>query len=93
MEPPDSLARFMLRAAAGGDAARELLGDTKVPPGDRYFAAMFLADSGAPCDYPRLADLLCESHGDLRVGGAYALLKINARSMAKGATSGSEASK
>lgn len=80
MEPSESPARPMLRAAAGGNSARELLGDTKAAAGDRYFAAMFLADSGAMSDYPRLADLLRDPHSDLRVGAAYALLKINARS-------------
>ena len=92
-EPADSSARSMLRAAVGGDALRELLGDTKLPPSDRYFAATFLAESGTPRDYPRLADLLCESHRDLRVSGAYASLKIDSRSTAKVSTSGPEAIK
>ena len=92
-EPADSSARSMLRAAVGGDALREQLGDTKLPPSDRYFAATFLAESGTPRDYPRLADLLCESHRDLRVSGAYALLKIDSRSTAKVSTSGPEAIK
>jgi hypothetical protein len=65
-----------------GDERRKLLGDAKAPPGDRYFAAMFLADSGTPRDYPLLTDLLRESNGDLRVGAAYAILTINAQSTA-----------
>jgi hypothetical protein len=74
----------MLRAAAGRDTARELLGDTDAGPGDRYFAAVFLADTGAPSDYPRLTNLLRDPHSDLRVGAAHALLKINARSKTSG---------
>jgi solute:Na+ symporter, SSS family len=83
-EPPDSPSRPMLRAAAGSDTARELLGDTDAGPVDRYFAAMFLADTGVPSDYPRLTNLLRNPHSDLRVGAAYALLKINARSKTSG---------
>jgi hypothetical protein len=71
--------------AAGSDTARELLGDTDADPGDRYFATVFLADTGTPADYPRLTNLLSGPHSDLRVGAAYSLLKINARSETSGA--------
>lgn len=73
-EPADSPERPILRAAVGGEAGRELLSDAKAPPGDRYFAAMFLAESGTASDYQRLVSLLRETNGDLRVSGAYALL-------------------
>jgi HEAT repeat protein len=79
-EPRDSPSRPMLLAASGSKTARELLGDEAAAPGDRYFAAMFLADTGDPSDSPRLAGILRHHHSDLRVSAAYALLKINARS-------------
>jgi SSS family solute:Na+ symporter len=80
-EPHDSRARPMMCAAAGGNTARALLDDTKAAAGDRYFAAMFLAESGSPSDYPRLTALLDDPSSDLRVSGAYALLTIDARSL------------
>ena len=79
-EPRDSPSRPMLRAAAGSKTARELLGDETAAPGDCYFAAMFLADSGDSSDFPRLAGILRHHHSDLRVSAAYALLKIKGRS-------------
>jgi SSS family solute:Na+ symporter len=80
-EPHDSPARPMMRAATGGNRARELLDDTKAAPGDRYFAAIFLAESGSPSDYPRLTGLLDDSSSDLRVSAAFALLTIDGRSL------------
>lgn len=81
-ESLDSKARPMLRAAVS-EERRALLGDEKAPPGDRYFAAMFLADSGSPRDYPLLSGPLRASNADLRVSAAYALLTIDSRSKAR----------
>ncbi len=81
-EPDDSSERSILRAAVGGEPRRELLDDPKVSPSDRYFATVFLADFGSPSDYPRLARVLSQSNGDLRIGSAYAMLKIDSRSPA-----------
>jgi HEAT repeat protein len=78
-EPRDSPSRPMLLAAAGSKTARELLGDENAAPGDRYFAAMILADTGDPSDSPRLAEILRHPHSDLRLSAAYALLKIKTR--------------
>jgi SSS family solute:Na+ symporter len=86
-EPHESPAQPILRAAAGGDRARELLDDTKAAPGDRYFAAMFLAESGSLSDYPRLTGLLDDPSTDLRVSGAFVLLTIDARSLVSESTS------
>ena len=80
-EPHESPARPMIRAAAGGNVSRELLDDTTAAPGDRYFAAMFLAETGSPSDYPRLTGLLGDPYSDLRVSGAYALLSLDAHSL------------
>jgi hypothetical protein len=79
-EPRDSPSRPMLLAAAGSKTARGLLGDEDAAPGDRYFAAMFPAETGDPSDAPRLAGILRHPHSDFRVSAAYALLKIKARS-------------
>jgi SSS family solute:Na+ symporter len=78
-EPADSPARIMLRAAQGGDAVREMAKDTKVAPSGRYFAAMNLADNGTGGDYAILDALLNDPDSDVRVGAAYATLKIDAR--------------
>ncbi len=64
------------------DERLALLGDAEAPPGDRYFAAMFLAGSGTPHHFPVLATLLREANGDIRVAAAYALLTIDACSTA-----------
>jgi HEAT repeat protein len=79
-EPSDSPARCMLRSAVGGDALRQVIDDAGASPGGRYLAAVFLSDSGEPRDYPSLARLLEHPDGDVRVGAAYAMLKIDARS-------------
>jgi SSS family solute:Na+ symporter len=78
-EPADSPARIMLRAAQGGDAVREMAKDTKIAPSGRYFAAMNLADNGTGDDFPILDTLLNDPDSDVRVGAAYATLKIDAR--------------
>jgi HEAT repeat protein len=78
-EPANSPVRPMLLSALGGDSARELLRDTNASVGDRYFAALSLADSGSPVDYSLLQQLLTATSSDLRVGAAYAMLRIDAR--------------
>jgi hypothetical protein len=69
----------MLVAALGGDGARELAGDGTATPSARYFAAMSLADTGTPADYPLLDALLDAPDTDLRVGAATAVLQIARR--------------
>jgi HEAT repeat protein len=81
-EPLDSPARAMLRASLGGDAVRELARDAQVAPSGRYFAAMSLADCGTTQDYAVLAQLLNDADADVRVGAAYAMLRIDGRSAA-----------
>ena len=79
-EPSDSSLLATFRAAVGGEAGRAVIRDLASPPGDRYFAAMFLADSGSPADYPILCEQLKDANSDLRVSAAYAMLNIDARS-------------
>src|SRR5262249_51190011 len=87
IEPQESPARPVMRAAAGGNRARELLDDTRAAPGDRDSAAMCPAESGSPSGYPRLTGLLDDPSSDLRVSGAFALLTIDARSPVSESTS------
>jgi SSS family solute:Na+ symporter len=84
-EPADSPARTMLRAAAGGDAVRELARDPRVPPSGRYFAATWLADFGTAREDATLVPLLHDPDRDVQVGAALALLQIDRRAAAAAA--------
>ncbi|HTL28373.1 MAG TPA: hypothetical protein VL282_04110 [Tepidisphaeraceae bacterium] len=75
-EPAGSAAQSMLRVVTGEGAG--VAADQTLPPADRYFAAMFLADSFQPTDIPVLKRLIDDSNSDVRVAAAYALLKIDA---------------
>jgi SSS family solute:Na+ symporter len=86
-EPAESPARPMLRAALGGEAARALARDAQGPAAGRYFAAMHLAESGTPRDHELLARLLNDADSDVRVGAAYAMLRIDARAAPAGTRS------
>lgn len=81
-EPADSPARAMIRAATGADSARVLASDEIVPPSGRYFAAMTLAETGTAGDQTLLAKLLDDPDSDVRVGAAYAILRIHGRTTA-----------
>jgi HEAT repeat protein len=76
-------AEFVLsRAQPSGpdaDAARETLKSADNPAGRRYLACTFLADHGGDDDLPALARLLDDPDSDVRVGAAFALLRIGQR--------------
>jgi HEAT repeat protein len=78
-EPADSPARPMIRAALGGDEVRALARDAGGPPAGRYFAAMQLAEFGTARDFDILAPLLDDADSDVRVGAAFAILRIHRR--------------
>lgn len=81
-EPDDSPARPMLRVALGGESTRALAQDAHVAPPGRYFAAMSLAERGTVSDYAILTGLLNDPDSDVRVGAAYAVLRIHGRTAA-----------
>lgn len=79
VEPSDSPVRQQLRTLGTGDELRMMAKDRPGTASGKYTAAMWLAEVGKAEDIGLLKSLLDNKDSDVRVAGAYALIRIDAR--------------